>query len=281
MPLVEPLQDRRRLQRSLNVAPQKGLDLLGPYLGERVRSSSPPSLAILLRRQPASLPRPCRPHAHTRCCCRPLVTLICDQSGTSCTRWSPPTTGKNSQRLPAKVIVADHPNSSMRLSTTPGAGLYFASSPRSLAKSVSSSGYGRYSSTSRAHFDALLMPASSNAAASSERLALLADRVPGTAPDVPVSAIWTAELSGAGEDRLDLTVGTGATADGVVPVEGASPLHAASAAIVRAATSNITGTRRSMADGNSPETSLYGSESSVSSRNLLVPVPDISDKHEK
>ena len=30
--LFEPPQDRRRLQRSLNVAPQKGLDFLGPYL---------------------------------------------------------------------------------------------------------------------------------------------------------------------------------------------------------------------------------------------------------
>ena len=40
--------------------------------------------------------------------------LICDQSGTSCTRWSPPTTGKNSQRLPAKVIVADQPPTSPR-----------------------------------------------------------------------------------------------------------------------------------------------------------------------
>ena len=66
-------------------------------------------------------------------------------------------------------------SSSMILSTTPGAGLYFASSPRSLLKSVSFSGYGRYSSTSRPHFDALLIPASSNAAASSERVALLAE----------------------------------------------------------------------------------------------------------
>ena len=73
--LFEPLQNRRRLQRSLNVAPQKGLDLLGPYPGERVRSSSPPSLALLLRWQPASLPRPCRPHAHPRCCGRRLLTL--------------------------------------------------------------------------------------------------------------------------------------------------------------------------------------------------------------
>ena len=53
MPLVEPLQNSRRLQRSLNVASQKGLNLLGPYPGERFRSSSPPSLALLLRRQPA------------------------------------------------------------------------------------------------------------------------------------------------------------------------------------------------------------------------------------
>ena len=75
VPLVEPLQNSRRLQRSLNVAPQKGLDLLGPHPGERVRSGSPPPLALLLRRQPASLPRPRRPHAHTRCCCRPLLTL--------------------------------------------------------------------------------------------------------------------------------------------------------------------------------------------------------------
>ena len=68
------------------------------------------------------------------------------------------------------------------LSTTPGPGLYFASSPRSLAKSVSSTGYGRYSSTSRAHCDAFGMPAASNAASSSFLVASFADTFPSELP---------------------------------------------------------------------------------------------------
>src|SRR5688572_5674996 len=59
-------------------------------------------------------------------------------------------------------------------STTPGPGLYLASSRRSLANEGSSVGYGRYSSTSRAQRAAFEMPAVSNARWSSATLAVFA-----------------------------------------------------------------------------------------------------------
>lgn len=59
-------------------------------------------------------------------------------------------------------------------STTPGAGLYFASSLRSFAHDGSSAGYGRYSSTSRAHWAGFGTPAAASAAWISARVAVFA-----------------------------------------------------------------------------------------------------------
>ena len=86
-------------------------------------------------------------------------------------------------------------------STTPGAGLYLASSPRNFAKLASVVAYGRYSSTSRAHRSGVEIPAAVNAAVSSAIDAVLAftlvlgrvvDGVPG------------AEVAGAGADVADV-----------------------------------------------------------------------------
>ena len=59
-------------------------------------------------------------------------------------------------------------------STTSGAGLYFASSPRSLAKVGSFVGYGRYSITSVTQRAAFGMPFAWNAASSCAWVAVLA-----------------------------------------------------------------------------------------------------------
>lgn len=59
-------------------------------------------------------------------------------------------------------------------SSTSGAGLYFASSRRSLDHEGSSAGYGRYSSTSRAQRLAFEIPAASNACCISAMVAVFA-----------------------------------------------------------------------------------------------------------
>lgn len=108
----------------------------------------------------------------------PRPSQCLSYASTTAVPTTPSTTGSNNaarivQVVPSRIMVPYHGSysSAMIASTTPGAGLYFASSPRSLANSVSSTEFGRYSSTSCAHCAAF----ASNPAASSSSLALFAD----------------------------------------------------------------------------------------------------------
>ncbi len=115
-------------------------------------------------------------------------------------------------------------------STTPDAGLYFANSLRSFAHDGSSVGYGRYSSTSRAHWAGLGMPAAVRAACISTRVAVLALTffTAVTALDV---ALGVAAVVDAGADDVAVPAGALTTVVGVVVAAGSgSPEQAAVAA---------------------------------------------------
>jgi len=63
--LLQPLEQRRRLEHALGVAPQQRHQLALPHLLEGVRARPPvPRRGFRLRRQRPALPLACRPHAH-------------------------------------------------------------------------------------------------------------------------------------------------------------------------------------------------------------------------